>query len=144
ESGEKLIGLDKEIKILSDYLNLEMMRYNERLTVSFEKSIDKNYYQILPLLLLPFIENAFKHGISESRFESFITIDINVLNGHLSFIVENSKDAAPCIKTPKNIGLSNVTRQLELTYQDFKLDVKDNGNTFKIDLYINLKSHVEI
>ena len=144
ESNGSLIKLTDEIKVLEDYLELEAMRYSERLTVSFEKEIENDLYQITPLLLLPFIENAFKHGISETRFESFIYINIKVKNGILNFEIENSKDETACSNSTANIGLINVKRQLELTYSDYKLDVQNEDNIYKVHLTINLSSYVEI
>ena len=72
KSDERFISLSAEIKVLEDYLELEKMRYNQRLKVTFSKESDNNKYMIAPLLLLPFVENSFKHGVSETRFESFI------------------------------------------------------------------------
>jgi sensor histidine kinase YesM len=95
ESGQNQILLSDEIKVLENYLELEMIRYSERLTISFNKETDDDSYRITPLLLLPFLENAFKHGISETRFESFIYIDINAKNGRLDFEIENTKDDSP-------------------------------------------------
>lgn len=144
ESGQNRIALTDEIKVLEDYLELERMRYNKRLIVTFTKNIDSNAYQITPLLLLPFVENAFKHGVSETRFESFVHINMHVEKSYLNFIVENSREQGPKHNGTKNIGLYNVRRQLELMYKDFNLDVKDDGNTFKVHLTLNLNNHVEI
>jgi len=144
ESGQERIALTDEIKVLEDYLELERMRYNNRLEVSFTKNIDSNVYQITPLLLLPFVENAFKHGVSETRFQSFVHIDMQVEKSYLNFTVENSREVVPIPNGTKNIGLYNVRRQLELMYKDFNLDVKDQGNSFKVHLSLNLNSHVEI
>lgn len=144
ESNDKLIKLTDEIKVLEDYLELETIRYNERLTVSFEKEIENDTYQITPLLLLPFLENAFKHGISETRFESFIYICIKVKNSVLSFVIENSKDESISSNSAANIGLINVKRQLELTYSDYKLDVQNEDKVFKVHLTVNLSSYAEI
>lgn len=143
ESGQDRIALTDEIKVLEDYLELEKMRYNDRLAVSFTKNLDSNAYQITPLLLLPFVENAFKHGISETRFQSFVHIDMQVEKSYLNFIVENSKDANPR-HSGTNIGLNNVRRQLELMYKEFRLDVQNGGSTFKVHLTVNLNNHVEI
>jgi two-component system, LytTR family, sensor kinase len=143
ESGQDRIALTDEIKVLEDYLELEKMRYNNRLEVSFTKNIDSNAYQITPLLLLPFVENAFKHGISETRFQSFVHIDMQVEKSYLNFIVENTKDANPR-HSGTNIGLNNVRRQLELMYKEFTLDVQNGGSTFKVHLTVNLNNHVEI
>lgn len=143
ESGQDRIALTDEIKVLEDYLELEKMRYNDRLEVSFTKNVDSNAYQITPLLLLPFVENAFKHGISETRFQSFVHIDMQVEKSYLNFIVENTKDANPR-HSGTNIGLNNVRRQLELMYKEFRLDVQNGGSTFKVHLTVNLNNHVEI
>jgi LytS/YehU family sensor histidine kinase len=144
ESAGKLIYLKDEIKVMQDYLELEMIRYNNRLSVSFNKETDSNSYQVTPMLLLPLLENAFKHGVSETRFESFINIDLKVKEGRLSFEIENSYDATPGSTRTSNIGLINTNRQLELTYSDFRLDISDDKTTFKVDLFINLESYVEI
>jgi hypothetical protein len=144
ESRGSLISLVDEIKVIEDYLELEMIRYNERLAVGFNKSLDGGCYHITPLLLLPFVENAFKHGISETRFQSFIHIDIRVSNGQLYFTIENTKDADQHGITGNNIGLMNVKRQLELSYKDYRLDVRNGDDLFTVNLFLNLESHVEI
>ncbi len=144
DSNVRWIKLNDEIKLLEGYLELEMIRYNERLSVTFDKKTDNELYDITPLILLPFVENAFKHGISETRFESFIHIDLAVKNGVLNFTVENSTEQTDIIHTKNNIGLYNVRRQLELTYKHFNLDVINGDSTFKTFLKLDLKSHVEI
>lgn len=144
ESGQDRIALTDEIKVLEDYLELERMRYNNRLEISFTRSIDSNAYCITPLLLLPFVENAFKHGVSETRFQSFVRINMLVEKSYLNFTVENSSEPNPRNPGSKNIGLYNVRRQLELMYKDFNLDVQNGGNTFKVHLTLNLNDHVEI
>ena len=144
ESDGSFISLADEVKVLEDYLDLEMIRYNNRLSVSFSKEIDQESYRITPRLLLPFIENAFKHGISETRFESFIRIRIKAKDGRLDFSIENTKEKDNCTQPKHNIGLINVKRQLELTYREYKLTVNNGDNTFTVNLFINLDSHVEI
>lgn len=136
--------LKDEIKLLEGYLELEMIRYNQRLSVSFDKKTDDDNYQITPLILLPFVENAFKHGISETRFESFIHIDLMVKQGVLNFAVENSMERSNNINSKNNIGLYNVRRQLEITYKNFDLNISSDGSTFKTHLELDLNSHVEI
>ena len=144
EANASRIKLKEEIKVLEDYLELETLRYNQRLEVSFEKNIDGDDNKITPFLLLPFLENAFKHGISETRFESFIHINISAQNHILNFEIENSKDSCDNEKLASNIGLINVKRQLELTYSDYNLEVHNNSHNFKINLLVNLDSYVEI
>ena len=143
KSTSPFIPLAEEVEIIEHYLKLEQLRYTNRLNVCFKKNIDGGSYQISPLLLLPFIENAFKHGISETRFETFIHIRLEVEKGKLSFDIENSKERVEPAREKSKIGLCNVQRQLELTYKDFRLDVKDEENTFRVQLAIDLYHHVE-
>jgi len=144
ESAGNLIPLHDEIKVLEDYMELELIRYNNRLSVSFNKEVDSTPYTITPLLLLPYLENAFKHGVSETRFESFIHLDIKVKDGLLNFEIENTHDGSGRDEEKKSIGLWNAKRQLELTYRDHKLDIVDTGSIFKLNLFINLNSYAEI
>jgi two-component system, LytTR family, sensor kinase len=143
KSTSPFISLAEEVEIIEHYLKLEQLRYTNRLNICFKKNIDQGSYQISPLLLLPFVENSFKHGISETRFETFIHIKLMVEKGKLNFEIENSKERIEPAKEKSKIGLCNVQRQLELTYRDFKLDVMDEENTFKVQLAIDLYHHVE-
>lgn len=143
KSTSPFISLAEEVEIIEHYLKLEQLRYTQRLNVCFKKEMDRGSYHISPLLLLPFVENAFKHGISETRFETFIHMRLKVDKGKLQFEIENSKERVEATKEKNKIGLCNVQRQLELTYRDFKLDVKDEENTFKVRLVIDLFHHVE-
>jgi len=143
ESKNDRITIADELKILDDYLALEKMRY-ERLTVQFQKDIDNDSQTIAPLLLLPFVENAFKHGASESRFDSFIHIQVKLQQGLLTFNIENTKenDAAPEIKD--NIGLRNVRRQLELMYKQYDLQLQNKPHIFSVHLTINCNSYAKV
>ncbi|WP_143310556.1 sensor histidine kinase [Chitinophaga vietnamensis] len=144
ESRKDLIPIAEEIKMLNDCLELERIRYNERLTITFEKQVDNGQQLIAPLLLLPFIENAFKHGVSETRFESFIHIALQLKTGQLNFRVENTKENGTPGAITDNIGLGNVRRQLELMYKDYHLQVDNEASVFKVHLHINLNSHAKI
>jgi two-component system LytT family sensor kinase len=144
ETSKTFIPVAEEIKMLDDYLELEKIRYNDRLTITFNKEIDNDTYPVAPLLLLPFVENAFKHGVSESRFDSFIYIDIKLREGRLTFRIENTKENGGAHPVTDNIGLGNVRRQLELMYKDYQLDVEDQHSLFKVYLTINLDSHAKI
>ncbi len=144
ESSNEQIKISDEIKILDDYLELEKIRYNERLTVSFLREVDNENEQIAPLLLIPFVENAFKHGASESRFESFIHLDMKLQNGVLEFYVENTKELNGKKINNENIGLANVRRQLELLYKEHEVSVQSEDTVFKVFLRINLRSYANL
>ena len=144
ESKNEQISINDEIKIVDDYIELEKIRYNERLTISFLREIDNENEQIAPLLLIPFVENAFKHGASESRFESFIHLEMKLHNGILEFCIENTKEPNEKKLNNENIGLTNVRRQLELLYKEHEVSVQRDAATFKVSLKINLRSYANL
>lgn len=144
ESKNRSIALVDELRVLKDYIELERIRYNERLTINFTESIDNEKQPIAPLILLPFVENAFKHGAGETRFNSFICIHVLLNKGQLIFTIENSKDENGEEMIRENIGLSNVRRQLELMYPDHHLDITVTKPVFKVTLTINLHHHATV
>ena len=143
ESKSDLITIADELKILDDYIELEKMRY-DRLTIHFQRDIDDSLNKIAPLLLLPFVENAFKHGASESRFDSFIRIQVQLQQGRLTFNIENTKENHTTEEIRDNIGLCNVRRQLELMYGDYDLQLQNEPHIFSVRLYINLTSYAQV
>jgi sensor histidine kinase YesM len=144
ESQKRHIPLSAEVHVLNDYIELEKIRYNEKLKLSFTKSVDNEDQPIAPLILLPFVENAFKHGAGESRFGSFITIDLQLSNGRLQFVIENSKSETLANIGSENIGLSNIRRQLELLYPDHTLDIVNGASIFTVTLKINLSGYATV
>ncbi len=135
------IKLEDEIKIITDYIELEKLRYGNRLNITFEIDIDNPKEMIAPLLLLPFVENGFKHGASESRFNSFINIKLKLVNQHLFFTMANSKE--PGKETNESgIGIQNVQRQLNLIYgTNHQLTIQNSNTEFSVSLTINLNEH---
>ncbi|MBC7884752.1 MAG: histidine kinase [Saprospiraceae bacterium] len=141
DARKDMITIHQEMAVLQDYIELEKIRYNERLTIDFKYHIDDETEPIAPLLLLPFVENAFKHGASELRFESFIRIRLVVRDGSLVFEVENAAEDLQVSEDNGKIGLQNVRRQLELIYPHHKLEINHNETTFAIRLQLNLRQH---
>jgi two-component system, LytTR family, sensor kinase len=144
ETKNEQIRISDEIKILDDYIELEKLRYNDRLTISFLREIDNENEQIAPLLLIPFVENAFKHGASESRFESFINLEMTLHDGILEFNIENTKEQNGKKSNDENIGLTNVRRQLELLYKEHEVSIKCEDTMFKVFLKINLRQYANL
>jgi len=143
ETGGAYIAIEQELKIISDYIALEQLRYDETLRVSFNYDAEDMKQALPPLLLIPLVENAFKHGASETRDRPFVDIHLSVKQRKLTFAVKNSADAFTTERTVKeNIGLSNLRRQLELLYKDFSLDIQQGDTVFTATLKINLASHV--
>jgi two-component system, LytTR family, sensor kinase len=135
---QQFIPVSKEVAVIEDYIILEKLRYHDRLTVVFEKEIEDENQPIAPLLLLPFVENAFKHGGKGTTGDANIFIKIESSENKIYFEVKNNLEAdSP--REPTGIGLKNVRRQLELTYPDCHfLEIKPTENAFLVQLSIDL------
>ncbi|UPK69828.1 sensor histidine kinase [Chitinophaga filiformis] len=143
ETSAAYAAIEQEIKIIDDYIELEKLRYDESLHVNFNHDLEDRKQALPPLLLIPLVENAFKHGVSETRDRPSVNIHLSVKNRVLLFIVENSTgDAAGNVSLKENIGLSNLRRQLALLYTSYSLDTRPGDFTFTATLKINLDSHV--
>jgi sensor histidine kinase YesM len=143
ETGGSYIAIDQEIKIIGDYIALEKLRYDDSLRINFNYDIEDMKQAMPPLLLMPLVENAFKHGVSETRNQPFVDIHLSINKRQLMFVVKNSTEDSPTDKNVKeNIGLSNLRRQLELLYKEYNLAVQQNIFDFTATLKINLASHV--
>ena len=143
ETGGAYIAIEQELKIINDYIALEKLRYDESLRINFNNDIEDMKQALPPLLLIPLVENAFKHGVSETRDQPFIDIHLSVNKRQLSFVVKNSAEVFPGEAGVKeNIGLSNLRRQLELLFTDFNLSIEQGESVFLATLKINLASHV--
>ena len=143
EAGGVYIAIEQELKIINDYIALEQLRYDESLRVNFNYDIEDMRQALPPLLLMPLVENAFKHGVSETRSQPFVDVHLSVNNRRLAFYVKNSTDITTDQRSVKeNIGLSNLRRQLELLYKEYDLSVQQGESQFTAILKINLASHV--
>ncbi|RFZ92010.1 histidine kinase [Mucilaginibacter conchicola] len=136
------VPLEKEIFMMQQYVRLEKLRYEDRIDITF--NIDGNLQDklIAPLLILPFIENAFKHGVSEKTGDVWININITIRGNHFKLKVANSKaEVAPTTEQQGHIGLKNVQKRLELLYPDAShLKLMDDEDTFLavLDLELNM------
>jgi LytS/YehU family sensor histidine kinase len=144
ETNKPYIPIEDEVRVMEDYIELEKIRYNKRLRIDFDKAIDNQHEPIAPLILLPFVENAFKHGAGETINDSYIKIEIRLQESSLYFFVENSKPDDSLSVITEKIGLSNVRRQLELMYPEHQLHIENHTSTFSIVLKLNLNSHAKI
>jgi len=143
ETGGEYIAIENELKIIDDYIALEKLRYDESLHINFNYDVEDMKQAIPPLLLVPLVENAFKHGASETRSLPFVDIHLSVKNRQLALYVKNSSEGTrEGEKVKENIGLSNLRRQLELLYTDYDLSVQQGESEFTATLKINLASHV--
>jgi two-component system, LytTR family, sensor kinase len=144
ESNVKTIDLSNEIDLIENYIELEKIRYGNMLDISFNIIGEVAGNKIAPLLLLPFIENSFKHGVSRKIFDKWIEINLEILNSTLKLKVRNSKEESDGIVShsyTEGIGLKNCKRRLELLYPDkHKLEINDNGNIFEVFLMVEMNN----
>lgn len=143
DAAKKTITIGEEIRLLTTYLDLEKIRYNDRLRIDLTTEVSSENECLAPMLLLPFVENAFKHGASESRFSPFIEIHIKLNNGILDFRIRNSKEPGQAKTDTGTIGLANVRRQLQLLYKEYDMKVIEGDTVFEVSLTINLKSNAQ-
>lgn len=144
ETSGEYIAIEQEIKIISDYIALEKLRYDESLHINFNHDVEDMHQALPPLLLIPLVENAFKHGASETRNRPYVDIHLSVNKRILEFIVKNSSEKPDGgVPVVENIGLSNLRRQLQLLYSDYSLTVQQSESEFAATLKINLASHVK-
>ena len=138
ESGAPLVPLTKEIGMLENYIALEQLRFGDRLSLSFEKKGAPDAVHIPPLLLLAFVENSFKHGMSQITGEARIHLLLQVQPGELVFHIDNPiADGRPPQK--QGIGLKNTIRRLDLLYGPrYRLDLEEADHTFHVTLKIPL------
>ena len=142
ETSGAFIAIEQELKIISDYISLEKLRYDEALRINFNYDIEDMKQTVPPLLLIPLVENAFKHGVSETRNNPFVDIHLSVNDRQLKFVVKNSGESPGEQRVKENIGLSNLRRQLALLYKNYDLSVEQGSTEFIAILKINLASHV--
>lgn len=135
------VDLVKEVSVMKDYVALEQERYGGRLEMSFVTNGDMSGVQITPLLLQPFIENAFKHGTAEQLGKVWMSIEFSFRNGQLFFSIINSFDNESQQQiNGKRIGIMNVCKRLDLLYHGkYKLDFGKQGDIYAVSLSIDLQ-----
>lgn len=131
-----LVSLSKEINMLKDYIGLEKVRYGERLHIETTFPAEDKDCLVTPLLLIPFIENAFKHGASKVLENPWIVLRIGVRKGRMYFFVSNNKPSGLIKSNGKSgIGLKNVKKRLELLYAgQYLLRIDETENTYSVDM----------
>ncbi len=140
ETGEQKVSLEKETEYLQSYIDLQQQRFGKKLAVNVTVAPADKQYEIEPMLLIPFVENAFKHGTGMIEHPQ-IDIDLRAANNVLYFTVKNKynpvsqeiKDSA------SGIGLANVQRRLQLLYSNHhQLHISNDNDIFNVSLQIQL------
>lgn len=139
ECTSTTIPLERELHVIEEYISLEQMRFGDRVRVTAAIETGGAQVQLPPLLLLPLVENAFTHGVGESRGESEVQYSLTVQPGTLVFWIRNSREPQPASPQGTGTGLQNLRRQLALQFPArYRLDIEEKPDTFTVTLQIPL------
>ncbi|MTK52275.1 histidine kinase [Paludibacter sp.] len=140
ESRAEMVSVQKELAYLRNYIDLEKLRYDKRFSFDFEVAGDTSYCRIPPLLLLPFVENAFKHSTIHHTEGAWIRIKLEVDLKKLYLRVDNSFDPSMAKKNnlSSGIGIENVRKRLEIIYYGrYSLEIHSSETQYSSTLIIN-------
>ncbi|MCP9236393.1 sensor histidine kinase [Lewinella sp. JB7] len=141
ESNHATVPLDKEVAYMENYIDLEKMRLNDEVPIAFEVRGGGAGARIVPLILITFLENAFKHGISNAGGHSWITVSLVLEGNKLRYDVRNSRVAEheKTVSEQSGIGLVNVKRRLKLSYPGkHRLTVNETEEEYAVHLELTL------
>ncbi len=142
ESNEEKVPLKEEIRFLENYIELQKLRVDRRSRIEYRRKGKPAGKQIAPLLFLPFVENAFKHGVKGDPSGGYVRIELAIHNGNVDLYVENNRGSVDSIETDayNGIGLSNARRRLDLIYPgSYELDIRDKEEVFGVSLKLELE-----
>ncbi len=128
--------------MLKNYLEIEKIRYSEKLALEANFPRKTGTLKIAPLIILPFVENAFKHGVSKFPGDAFVKIKISLVDKNLIFRIENSRNNAAKKEEyyTKGIGLINVKKRLDLVYPEkYILNIEKQSEKFSVNLTLELE-----
>jgi len=140
EGKHELVPLEKELQMLTDYINLEKIRYDEKLELHLSLPSRAGEVYIAPLLLLPFVENCFKHGASKMLRNPWINLKIDLQGTTLFMKLMNGKRSSQQTNNGrKGTGIKNVKKRLELLYKGkHDLQINEDEEVFVVNLSIEL------
>ena len=146
EASQSEVPLQKELRMLKDYIDLERVRYDDRLDLDIQISEEIGDYKIAPLLLLPLVENCFKHGTSQMIDQPWISLHLDMKGNRFYMRLLNGKQRKlASMDDPRGIGIMNVRKRLELVYPGrHELAIKNEEDVFIVNLSIDLEPSGEI
>ncbi|TVZ27945.1 histidine kinase [Gillisia sp. Hel_I_86] len=140
ECDKSLVSISKEITYIENYINLFSLKSSEKYPITLDAKIEDPNVSIAPMLLIPFVENAFKHSNIDKRTSSFINISIVSNTNEISFKIENSKPERPMNKDDVGgIGINNVKKRLSILYPEtHTLLITDTAEVYKVELQLHV------
>jgi LytS/YehU family sensor histidine kinase len=140
DSNYQRVPLNKELEYMQNYISLENLRLNDQIPIKFEVEGSPEQVLITPLILITFLENAFKHGVGNNNPNAWVNISIKVNQKTCIYTVENSKLPIKAEGEKSGIGLQNVRRRLELSYPgQYELLEEDRSDRYFVQLKLDLE-----
>jgi sensor histidine kinase YesM len=146
ECNQPLVPLSKELKMIGDYINLEKIRYGNKLELHLDLPKHTNDLYIAPLLLLPLVENAFKHGTSNMLEQPWVNLQVSLEGNHMQVKLLNGKsNKENPEKGSEGLGIPNVKKRLDLLYPGkYELTIRSEEDIFIVNLKIELEKREEM
>ncbi len=142
---QRTVTIEEELKITGDYMELQQIRFGDKVRVTIDQQIDDHAARVTPQVLLPLVENAFKHGRSATGTAVDIVIRVELTGQELRIMVQNPAGTAPSGPAKnEGIGLANMRRRLQLLYREHSFEYARRDDTFVVELYINLDSYADL
>ncbi len=142
EASSDTVSLDREIEYLENYIEVEKLRFGNRARITTEFSGDFKNARIAPMLLIPFVENAFKHGLANTNADGFIEVSAELTEDVFFFTVRNNvfDKKTVLLSDSGGIGNKNVTQRLEILYPSrYQLNQTKSGNLYEVQLKLVLQ-----
>jgi sensor histidine kinase YesM len=145
EGDQRVVPLSRELKMVRDYINLEQIRYGNKLEIHLDLPEKTNDLYIAPLLLLPLVENCFKHGTSNMLEQPWINMQLTINKNEMRMKLINGKMTDPDSKQKKHgIGIANVQKRLSLLYPGkHEFAITNDAEVFIVNLKIELEQRAE-
>lgn len=146
ECNESEISLSKEKEYIKNFIKLESLRLNQNIDLKYDiGDLKQSNLMIAPFIIMPFIENAFKHISNHNNKENFIDIKLETIDSSLFLSTKNTKDGLSRAESfnvnYKGLGLKNVKRRLDLIYPgDYEIKINEDQDIFELNLRLNLRS----
>lgn len=139
EGQKTVVPLEDEVDYLRQYIELHQMRYHKKIKVLFTENIGTEHIEVMPLLFIILLENAFKHGVENLRSGAFVSVDLEASKRKIKFDVINNFDPEQPAYPP-GIGLMNLKKRLELVYPNrHEFTSRKSGEIYETQLTLYLK-----
>lgn len=141
-SGKQTIPLKRELEMVMQFIALEKLRLNNKCTINIKTDFGFENIEIAPLILIPFVENAFKYSISNDSSKNIIDMELRTENNNLDFVISNSisKTQNKLNESSSKMGIDNTRKRLELHYKNnHSLQIENDGEWYKVHLQIKLR-----